>query len=76
MKKKHFLFVLAGLFVLLTVFSFNRTNANNDENGLLKSITIMTKANAVVNPDCPTGCKESGEGCYCYKFYPFLYGNI
>lgn len=27
-------------------------------------------ANTPINPDCPNGCKENGDGCYCYQWYP------
>lgn len=60
------------MFLLLTVFSINRTNPGTAESSLLKSIEIMTKANADVNPDCPNGCKACGEYCHCYVDYYWL----
>ncbi|NMC34476.1 MAG: hypothetical protein GYA36_18800 [Veillonellaceae bacterium] len=69
MKKKLFLSGLAGVFLLLTVFSVNKTNLDSAER---KSIEIMTKANADVNPDCPNGCKACGEYCHCYIDYYWL----
>jgi hypothetical protein len=27
------------------------------------------EALATINPDCPNGCVDGNEGCYCYKCY-------
>ena len=24
---------------------------------------------AKINPECPNGCNDNGDGCYCYDWY-------
>ena len=64
MKKKLFLAVVASIFVMFAILSANVTQTRTDDANL-KNIKIMSKANAQVNPNCPTGCIESPSWCYC-----------
>ena len=64
MKKKLFLAVVASIFVMFAILSANVTQIRSDDSNL-NNIKIMSKANAQVNPNCPTGCVLRKEFCYC-----------
>lgn len=72
MKKRIILGGTVCLFVLATMFSFNISQKANISDLSLKSISVMAQANAEVDPLCPNGCLDNGQGCYCHIWYPCL----
>ena len=64
MKKKIILAVIGGIFAIFSILSFSLPLSVSREISL-KNIEVMSKANAQVNPNCPTGCVEGGPWCYC-----------
>ena len=56
MKKKIlFGFAAVALFAVSFAFSGNMFN--------------QAQAKDKINPECPNGCNDNGDGCYCYGWY-------
>lgn len=72
MKAKLFfgIFVL----VLLAAAALGVTRSVSKEEGLsdLELSNIEALDETEVNPDCPTGCKAGGDGCFCRIWYPCM----
>ena len=64
MKRKLFFGLVGGMLAIFSILSVNTTSSSISDISL-NSITIMAQATAEVNPLCPTGCKENGNGCGC-----------
>ena len=64
MKKKIILAVIGGIFAIFSILSFSLPLSVTGDISV-KNIEVMSKANAQVNPMCPTGCVERKKFCYC-----------
>lgn len=70
MKKK----VLSGLFALAllvaTGYGVNESMKSNVDLSDLALSNVEALANGEINPMCPNGCFDNGNGCLCHYWFP------
>lgn len=72
MKKKLFLPAVALLFVIISVaISSPYQSVASTSESLLLQANIEALVQGEINPNCPNGCKDNGNGCYCNFWYEY-----
>lgn len=70
MKKKLFIVIATGLFMIAMMVNLSVAQIGNTGILTKEDLVIMTQAQAEINPNCTHGCVSDGDGCYCYTWYP------
>jgi hypothetical protein len=50
-------------------FNINAGLNSNDAQMDVALANIEALATSEINPDCPNGCHNNGDGCHCYDNY-------
>lgn len=67
MKKKILLAGAVALMAAVAVTGYSAYNKTNVSDLLSANVEALTRGE---NPNCPNGCKDNGDGCYCNFYYP------
>lgn len=68
MKKKIFGGILAVVIAAVAAVNVNIEASNNGAATIgLSNVEALAQGE---NPNCPNGCYDNGDGCYCHVWYP------
>ncbi len=68
MKKKIFGGILAVAIAAVAAVNVNIEASNNGVATIgLSNVEALAQGE---NPNCPNGCYNNGDGCYCHVWYP------